>query len=89
MVKPITHTIYLKLIVGTHTKSFAFLFIIKLRHYSMIFGQLSIKKYRNMINMTNNIITFWLGHYTYIRASLHITLEQDTLPTEIILTKTT
>ena len=37
--KPITHTIYLTLTVGTHTENFALLLITKLGNYPMILGR--------------------------------------------------
>ena len=37
-------------------------------NHPIILGQPWIKKHGVIINMTNNFLTFWPGHYTYIRA---------------------
>ena len=74
--KPITHAIYPTLTVGTHTKNLALLLIKKLRNYPIILGQLWMKKYRVIIDMTNNSLTFWLGYCIHIRATSSNTLSQ-------------
>lgn len=55
----------------------------------MNFNQSWMKKYRIIINMTNNAITFWFGHYTHTKAFFLITLDQAISLIEIMLLKTT
>ena len=80
--KPIIHAIYLILIIGTDTKSLAFLLITKLGNYSMIFSQLLMKKYGVIINMTNNFLAFWLGYCKHIGAIFLLSL--SSLLTQIV-----
>ena len=78
--KPITHAIYPTLTVGDHIESLAPLLITKLRNYLMILGQPWMKKHGVIIDMTNNSLAFWPGHYTHIRATS--LLSPPSLPTE-------
>ena len=80
--KPITYAIYLTLTIDTHTKSLALLLITKLGNHSIILDQLWIKKHGVIIDMTNNSLTFWPGHCTYVRVSPLTILSQPTFPTK-------
>ena len=48
----------------------------------MILGQLWMKKYRIIIDMTNDFLAFWPSHCTHIRATSLNTLSQPKLPAE-------
>ncbi len=41
-----------------------------------------MKKHGVIINMTNNSLAFWLGHYTYIKAIYPTILSPPSLSTE-------
>lgn len=64
--KHITHTIQLILTMKTNIESRASLFITNLENHFIIFGQSWIKDHKIIIDMTNNFLAFWLGHYIYI-----------------------
>ena len=53
----------------------------------MIFGQLWIKKYRVIIDMTNNSLAFWPGHCTYIGATSLLSLPSMPMETAAIKIK--
>ena len=78
--KPITYAIYPTLTIGTHTESLAPLLITKVGNHPMIFGQPWIKKHGVIIDMTNDSLAFWPGHYTHIGATS--LLSPPSLPTE-------
>ncbi len=68
--------------VDTHTESLALLLITKLRNHLMIFGQPWMTKHGVIIDITNNSLAFWPGHYTHIGATSPTTLSPPSLPTE-------
>lgn len=63
------------------------MFITKLGNYPIILGRLWMKKYKIIINIKNNSLAFWPGHYIHIRATSLITLRPLSLPTEIVVIK--
>lgn len=75
MAKLVTYAIYSILAIGIYIKSIAFLFITKLRYYPITFDCLVIKKHEMIIDMTNNAIVLWSGHYTYVRTFLSIIMD--------------
>ena len=48
----------------------------------MILGQSWMKKYEVIIDMTNNFLAFWPGHYTHIGVTFSNTLSQPRSPVE-------
>lgn len=85
--KFITYAIYPILTIGIHTESITLLFIIKLENHSMILGQLWMKKHGVIIDMINNFLAFWPGHYTHIRAIFSTTLSQPRLSTKTAVSR--
>ena len=85
--KPITHAIYPTPTVGTYTESLTPLLIIKLGNHPMILGRPWMKKHGIIIDMTNNSLAFWLGHYTHIGVTSPNTLSQPRLPVETTVIK--
>ena len=67
--KIISHAIHPTLTIDNHTANFVLLFISKLRNHLIIFDQPLIKKNKINIDMTNDFLTFWSGHYIYVRAT--------------------
>ncbi len=49
----------------------------------MILGRPWMKKYRVIIDITNNFLAFWPSYYTHIEATLPITLSSPSLPMKI------
>lgn len=60
-----------------------------LEYHLMIFDSFWMKKHRIIINMTSNILVFWLSYYIYIEVFLSIILNHTTLLINIIHIKTT
>lgn len=58
---------------------------IKLENDKKIVGRSWMKKYGIIINITNNSLAFWHGHYTYIRAISSTTLNKPKLSSETVV----
>ena len=59
---PITHVIYLTLIVQGHTELLAPFLITKLGQYSLILGKPWIRKHGVILDMSCDKLTFWSRH---------------------------
>ena len=65
-----THAIYSTLFVGNHTKSLAFLLIIKLGQYLMNLDRPWIKKHEVLLDIIYDFITFSPGFCIYLKTFL-------------------
>ena len=59
---PITHVIYLTLIVQGHTKLLALFLIMKLGQHSLILGKPWMQKHGVILDISCDKLTFWPGH---------------------------
>ena len=66
----VTYAIYLTLSIENYTKSLVPLLITKFGQHPMIIGYLWMIKYRVLLNMINNSITFLLGYCIHLGAPL-------------------
>lgn len=69
-----THDIYSILFMGNHIKDLALLFITKLGQHPIILDYQWVKKYRILLNIINNSITFFSEYYIYLGAFLSLIL---------------
>ncbi len=85
--KPIIHIIYPTLTIGSHTKSFTLLLIIKLGNHLMILGRPWMKKHRVIIDMTNDSLVFWPGYCIHFGVTSPTILSLSSSSTETIAIK--
>lgn len=74
----IIYTVYQILSIKNHIKNLAPFFITKLRQQLIIIGYLWIKKYKVLLNIINNSITFFLEYFIHLKAFSN-TLTTDSL----------
>ena len=66
LILPITHAIYLTLIVQGYTKLLASFLITKLDQHLLILGKPWMQKYSVILDMSCDKLTFWPGHYQHL-----------------------
>ncbi len=71
--------------MSTHTESLTPLLITKLGNNPMILGRPWMKRHGVIIDITNNSLAFWPGHYTHIGATSSTTLSLPSSPTETVV----
>ena len=63
----VTHTIYPTMTVQDHRETVTSMLVTKLDQHQIILEKLWIKKHGAILDMKNNQLSFWLGHYQHTK----------------------